>query len=556
MKLLSLLASLLIITSLQHVHGTSNYDMPPAIIKSACAVTLYPDICYSSMFSTTDDTQRVSTKVDVIELAINKTKDAIRLANLEITEKLLITATTTANDLTKLALRECVEMGASTLEDLDMVIQELLGKKESLLHQKDDNLITHLSTTITNHETCLDGLIYINSEVSKGLQYMSSIIQHQEHAEKMCSNVLAIAKSMLTSSDTNLANNNNDAGGRRKLKEEVIIWPKWLSATDRKLLQLPEVKGYVTVDKNGKGNYTTVAEAVAAAPKKSDQRYTIKITAGVYDENVEIPKKKTNIMFIGDGRSNTIITGNKNVAGGGVTTSTSATVAVLGAKFLARDITFQNTAGPSGHQAVALRVTADLSAFHKCGMEGYQDTLYVHANRQFYVACVVVGTVDFIFGNAAVVFQNCDIQARKPNPNQRNMLTAHGRSDPNQNTGIVIQKCRISATSDLQPVQANFPTYLGRPWKEYSRTVVMQSTISDVINPAGWYPWDGDFALDTLYYREYQNTGPGADTANRVTWTGWGVIKNTTEAESFTSGSFITGYSWLQDTGFPFSLGL
>lgn len=68
-------------------------------------------------------------------------------------------------------------------------------------------------------------------------------------------------------------------------------------------------------------------------------------------------------------------------------------------------------------------------------MIGYQDTLYVHSLRQFYVECVVVGTVDFIFGNAAVVLQDCDIQARLPSPGQRNMVTAQGRDDPNQNTG-------------------------------------------------------------------------------------------------------------------------
>ncbi|KAF3527735.1 hypothetical protein DY000_02043116 [Brassica cretica] len=66
----------------------------------------------------------------------------------------------------------------------------------------------------------------------------------------------------------------------------------------------------------------------------------------------------------------------------------------------------------------------------------------------------------FIFGNAAVVLQDCDIHARRPNSGQKNMLTAQGRTDPNQNTGIVIQRCRIGATSDLQPVRSSFPTYL------------------------------------------------------------------------------------------------
>lgn len=230
--------------------------------------------------------------------------------------------------------------------------------------------------------------------------------------------------------------------------------------------------------------------------------------------------------------------------------------AAVGERFLARDITFQNTAGPSKHQAVALRVGSDLSAFYKCDVLAYQDSLYVHSNRQFFINCLIVGTVDFIFGNAAVVLQDCDIHARRPNAGQKNMVTAQGRTDPNQNTGIVIQKCRIAATSDLQSVQSSFPTYLGRPWKEYSRTVVMQSSITNVIQPAGWFEWNGNFALDTLYYGEYKNTGAGAGTSGRVKWKGYKVITSASEAQGFTPGSFIAGGSWLGSTTFPYSLGL
>lgn len=230
--------------------------------------------------------------------------------------------------------------------------------------------------------------------------------------------------------------------------------------------------------------------------------------------------------------------------------------AVVGSNFLARDITFENTAGPSKHQAVALRVGSDFSAFYRCDMLAYQDTLYVHSLRQYFTECLVAGTVDFIFGNAAVAFQNCDLHARRPNSGQKNMFTAQGRTDPNQNTGIVIQKCRIGATSDLLPVISSFPSYLGRPWKEYSRTVVMQTAISNVISPAGWHEWTGNFALNTLFYAEYQNTGPGAGTSQRVNWKGFRDLTSPTQAQPFTVGSFIQGSGWLGSTGFPFLLGL
>ncbi|KAM0821315.1 hypothetical protein ACQ4PT_072326 [Festuca glaucescens] len=230
--------------------------------------------------------------------------------------------------------------------------------------------------------------------------------------------------------------------------------------------------------------------------------------------------------------------------------------AVVGAGFLARDLTVENAAGPSKHQAVALRVNADLSAFYRCSFVGYQDTLYAHSLRQFYRDCDVYGTVDFIFGDAAVVLQNCNLYARRPDPGQKNVFTAQGREDPNQNTGISVQGCKVAAAADLVPVQANFSSYLGRPWKQYSRTVFMQSKMESLIHPRGWLEWNGTFALDTLYYAEYMNRGPGADTSARVAWPGYRVLTSAVDAGNFTVQSFVQGDLWLNSSSFPYSLGL
>jgi pectinesterase len=85
---------------------------------------------------------------------------------------------------------------------------------------------------------------------------------------------------------------------------------------------------------------------------------------------------------------------------------------VSGAGFVARGITFENTAGPEQHQAVALRVEGDQCAFQGCAILGHQDSLYTHSLRQFYKDCTIAGTVDFIFGNSAAVFQTCKIVVR------------------------------------------------------------------------------------------------------------------------------------------------
>lgn len=236
--------------------------------------------------------------------------------------------------------------------------------------------------------------------------------------------------------------------------------------------------------------------------------------------------------------------------------------AVSGKGFIARDLTIENTAGPTKHQAVALRSDSDLSAFYRCSFEGYQDTLYAHSLRQFYRDCRISGTVDFIFGNAAAVFQNCQIFVRRPLPDQKNSVTAHGRKDPNQNTGFALQFCNVSADSDLSATfLANATTnqtytYLGRPWKEYSRTVIMQSYIGNVIRPEGWLEWNGTFGLDTLFYGEYMNFGPGSGLGGRVKWPGYHAMNSSAQAVNFTVAQFIDGNLWLPSTGVKYTAGL
>lgn len=229
--------------------------------------------------------------------------------------------------------------------------------------------------------------------------------------------------------------------------------------------------------------------------------------------------------------------------------------AVLGQGFVAVNLTIRNTAGAIKHQAVALRNGADSSTFYSCSFEGYQDTLYVHSLRQFYRECDIYGTVDFIFGNAAAVFQNCNIYPRLPLDNQFNAITAQGRADPNQNTGISIQDCNIRAADDLASSTGTTETYLGRPWKAYSRTIYMQSFMDNIINSGGWREWAGDFALNTSYYAEFDNRGPGSKTDGRVTWPGVHQI-NVSDASNFTVSNFLLGDDWLPQTGAPYSGGL
>ncbi|KAF5183643.1 Pectinesterase/pectinesterase inhibitor [Thalictrum thalictroides] len=437
------------------------------------------------------------------------------------------------NDLReKSALADCMELMDSSV---DRVLDSISALSKNQQHF---DAQTWLSSVLTNHVTCLDGLS------------ASIRPKFESHLEDLIARARAsLAILCATSCPSNDYMINKPLDGR---------FPLWVTTRDRRLLSTSlnaARNADVVVAKDGSGKYNTVNEAVAAAPTNSKNRYVIYIKKGTYKENVEIPKNKKNLMLTGDGMDLTIITGSLNVVDGS-TTFNSATLIVGGDGFIAQDIWIQNTAGPQKHQAVALRVSADQSVINRCRLDAYQDTLYTHTLRQFYRDCSITGTVDFIFGNAAVVFQKCKLIPRKPMNGQGNMVTAQGRTDPNQNTGISIQNSDIIASSDLEPVKKSFRTYLGRPWKEYSRTVILQSNIGDVIDPAGWSPWDGEFALKTLYYGEYMNSGAGAGTSQRVKWAGYHVITSAAEANKFTVASMIQGGVWLKSTGVSYTEGL
>ncbi|XP_073138195.1 pectinesterase/pectinesterase inhibitor PPE8B-like [Henckelia pumila] len=301
------------------------------------------------------------------------------------------------------------------------------------------------------------------------------------------------------------------------------------------------------VSKDGRGNFKTIAEAVATAPNNSPQRTVIEIKKGVYYENIIVSKEKTNLCFVGDGMNFTIISGHKN-ANMSLRTWQTATVQIRAAGFIAKYITFENTAGPEMQQAVALSSHGHHSAFYRCRFSGYQDTLNPQYYTQFYRECKIYGTVDFIFGNAKVLFQNCRIYACKALPEQSNTITAQGREAANEDTGTVMQNCNFSGTDDL-----NVKTYLGRPWKSHSRTVIMQSLLEKLIDPKGWLEWPGVKTFDNVYDVEFDNHGPGAALSYKNQRANWShIIYDRAEAVKFTARNFIDSENWIKSTGIPY----
>ncbi|CAH8255167.1 unnamed protein product [Arabidopsis lyrata] len=332
-------------------------------------------------------------------------------------------------------------------------------------------------------------------------------------------------------------------------------FPSWL--TDFNPTKTLRGHADLIVSQDGTGDYKTINEAVAAAPTGSKTRFIIYVKRGTYKEIVHIGELKTHLTIVGDGSDATILTGSLNFKDG-TKTFDSATVAIDGDWFMAQDLWIQNTAGPAKGQAVALRVSGNYVVIYQCRIDAYQDTLYAHSNTQFYRDCFITGTVDFICGRASAVFQNCQIEARKPTEGQSNVITAQQRGKDDKHSGFTFQNCSIKASSDLAPLKRMVKTFLGRPWGDLSTVVFMESYMDDLIDPTGWTPWNSSTTrrLSTIFYGEYRNKGPGANTNQRVDWKGFKVITDPIEAGKFTVGEFINRDSWLNATGVPFYEGL
>ncbi|KAH7836826.1 hypothetical protein Vadar_006146 [Vaccinium darrowii] len=554
---LSLLLLLILFSS-----SLSSADVPPSNPVSTgtiCSYTLDPSFCRTQL------PQNNSANVyDCGRLSVRKSLSSARKFLALINQYLSHSSSLTPSAIA--ALNDCQLLASLNLDYLSSSLQTVSNTSSSPLPiLQAEDIQTLLSGILTNTQTCLDGL----QATASAWSVRNGIYAPLSNDTKLFSMSLALfTKGWVPKNKSGTLKHRTKShlpvvNGTLPLKMSSRHKEIYESMRGRKLLQSASegagvlVSEMVVVSQDGSQNFTTISDAVAAAPNSTNGTtgyFLIYVKAGVYEEYVSIPKNKKYLMMIGDGINQTVITGNHSFVDGW-TTFNSATFAVVGLGFVAVDITFRNTAGAIKHQAVAVRNGADLSTFYSCSFEAYQDTLYAHSLRQFYRECDIYGTVDFIFGNAAAVFQDCNMYPRLPLNGQFNAITAQGRTDPNQNTGTSIQNATIRAADDLAAANFTVQTFLGRPWKLYSRTVYMQSYMDGLIDPAGWHPWDGDFALNTSYYAEYNNRGPGSDTSKRVTWVGYHII-NATDAANFTVSNFLVGDSWLPQTGVSYTDGL
>lgn len=275
-----------------------------------------------------------------------------------------------------------------------------------------------------------------------------------------------------------------------------------------------KLSGYIhlVVSQDGRGDVITLKEAIDRVPENKPERFVIFIRKGVYKEKISVPASKTQITLIGEDAEKVILTwddySGKVVNGDTITTNTSFSFAADANDFTAMNLTFENSAGLVG-QAVALRTNGDRQFFYRVRLIGNQDTFYTWGNiRNYLLDCYIEGTTDYIFGRSTVVFENCHMHSKKTGS-----YISAASTEEHANYGYVFFNSRFTANDEIKNVA------LGRPWRPFAKTVIINSFLDDFIRLEGWSIWQGRETNHlNSYYAEYGNFGPGAEAANRIEW--------------------------------------
>ena len=288
--------------------------------------------------------------------------------------------------------------------------------------------------------------------------------------------------------------------GRRLSRYLLLLCFLWFVATAE-----AKTPSQIVVAADGSGQFRNVQQAVDQVPDNNTQRVVIRIKPGVYREQIRVPRGKRYLTFRGDDPRKTILTFRLSALEAGNTRLAFSTF-INADDFRADNVTFENSFG-TGSQAVALFVDAERAEFRNCRFLGWQDTLFVNGGRHLFRDCYIEGHVDFIFGSASAVFENCTIHSKGVG-----YVTAHYRTSDEENTGFVFRRCRLTRQDTGNGV------YLGRPWRPYARVVFIDSWLGAHIRPEGWDNWRDPAREKTAWFGEYGSKGPGANPKARVAW--------------------------------------
>lgn len=294
----------------------------------------------------------------------------------------------------------------------------------------------------------------------------------------------------------------------------------------------------IHISQDGTGDFKSINEALDSLPKDNTSEQILYIHKGFYKERITVSVPC--VTFVGENAENTILSYDlyarmmmKDGSKRGTFRSYSCLVDTH--DFTARNITFENSAGKGTDvgQALALYADGDRLFFENCRFLGNQDTLFtgplppkeIEPNgfigpkqssqringRHYYKNCYLEGDIDFVFGSATAYFEGCTFFSKYTGKEISSYVTA-ASTPAEQEYGYVMENCRFESNCPADNA------YLGRPWREYAKTVLINCFMDNHICKEGWHDWNKEAAHEHTFYAEYGSFGPGAAMEKRPSW--------------------------------------
>lgn len=303
----------------------------------------------------------------------------------------------------------------------------------------------------------------------------------------------------------------------------------------------------IHVAKEGAADFSTIGEALASLSDEAGGRTIIHIGPGVYFEKLSVMRPR--VTLLGSGSRTTILRFDDHAkrllpSGEPMGTFNSYTLYVGGVDFQARDLSVENSAGDGRTvgQGIACYVDADRVSFFRCGFAARQDTLCcgpLPANplpkgintthpvaiagqessqrpfRHYFRECGIEGDVDFIFGSAAALFEDCEILSLERGERVNGYIAAPSTL-PGQAYGFVFLRCRLRGNARKGSV------FLGRPWRPTAKASFIDCDLGDHIAAEGWDNWGNPANEGSAIFAELGSRGPGAPADFTETYPGSG----------------------------------
>ncbi len=312
----------------------------------------------------------------------------------------------------------------------------------------------------------------------------------------------------------------------------------------------------ITVSKTDKSKFQTINEALKEA--ENFEKVLIFIENGAYYEKLDI--RHNNIIIEGESRENTIIMHDDyalKLTTDGDTYGTFRTFTINTTSNFVKfeNLTIKNTAGIGTEvgQAVALSLCAKYAEIINCNIKAYQDTIFMSPfppspiiknsfkgdfdttptliHKNYFDNCFISGDIDFIFGGGIGYFNECEIYSNDLGREENGFVTAASTYE-GLKYGFVFESCKFTAKAEKETV------YLGRPWRNFAKTVFLRCDFGAHIKSEGFHNWDKVDAETTMFYAEYKCFGESSDINNRVDYA---KVLTDDEAKDYTKDK-VLGY--------------